>query len=74
VLLEDDGRELVAVGRETTSRSALGEIGRVYEVASHEHEAASTLAAAHRRGLRRRREQRRRGDRRGGKRASTCRA
>jgi general secretion pathway protein E len=54
LLLEDDGRERVLWAAET-SRAGAVEVGRLYEVTRHEHEAAATLAAAHRRGLCRRR-------------------
>jgi general secretion pathway protein E len=44
LLLEDDGRELVLWAAETTPATALSEVGRLYDVARHEHEAAATLA------------------------------
>ena len=45
LLLEDDGRELVLWAAETTPAAALGEVGRLFDVARHEHESAATLAA-----------------------------
>ena len=44
LLLEDDGRELVVWAAETTPAAALGEVGRLFDVARHEHESAATLA------------------------------
>ena len=44
VLLEDDGQQRVLWVAETTSASAIGEIGRCYDVDRHEHESAATLA------------------------------
>jgi general secretion pathway protein E len=43
LLLEDDGRELVLWAAETTPMAALAEVGRLYDVARHEHESAGTL-------------------------------
>jgi general secretion pathway protein E len=45
LLLEDDGRELVLWAAETTPDSALSEVGRLYDIDRHEHEAAATLAS-----------------------------
>jgi general secretion pathway protein E len=44
LLLEDDGRECVLWAAETTPPAALAEVGRLYTVVRHEHEAEATLA------------------------------
>ncbi|GAB4040326.1 MAG: type II secretion system ATPase GspE [Rubrivivax sp.] len=43
LLLEDDGRECVLWAAESTPLAALAEVGRLYAVARHEHEAEATL-------------------------------
>ena len=44
LLLEDDGEQLVLWAAETSPGAALGEVTRLFDVASFEHEAAATLA------------------------------
>ncbi len=44
LLLEDEGGTFVLWAAETTPATALSEVGRLYDVARHEHEAAATLA------------------------------
>ncbi|HZF79225.1 MAG TPA: type II secretion system ATPase GspE [Rubrivivax sp.] len=43
LLLEDDGRQQLLWAAETTPRSAVAEVGRMFDVAAFEAEAASTL-------------------------------
>ncbi|HLL19111.1 MAG TPA: ATPase, T2SS/T4P/T4SS family, partial [Rubrivivax sp.] len=43
LLLEDDGRQLLLWAAETTPRSAVAEVARMFDVAAFEAEAASTL-------------------------------